>query len=65
MNLTEAQLYNLYSHGNSGANAEYIQNLINKSMAVHMYYDHKMGVREIANRLGVKMKEVSAWVRKH
>lgn len=61
MYLTESQLYSLHSSGPSDreisrlAAKEY-----KKIMVLHMFYDHDMGVRQIAKRLGMKMRDVSA-----
>ena len=56
MELNEAQLYNLCNSGGKNYSGE-IQFLI-RQLALHLKAEHGFGKRQIAKRLGIKMKQV-------
>jgi ribonuclease BN (tRNA processing enzyme) len=55
--LTEADLYNLHS-GRGGINKSEVEIMMLGIMIRHMHEDHNMGIRGIAKKTGLKMKEV-------
>ena len=55
--LTEADLYNLHS-GRGGISKSEIEIIMLGIMIRHMHEDHNMGIREIASKTNLKMKEV-------
>lgn len=58
--MDEAQLYNLGSSVDSAAReaTSKAKCFAVKLMILHLYWDHNLGIRKIAKRLGVKMKYV-------
>lgn len=56
VHLTEAQLYNLGSGG--GVRESEVKRMMLGIMIRHMHEDHNMGIREIASKTKLKMKEV-------
>ena len=55
--LTEAQLYNLSSHGPSYSDAN-----IKRLHILHLRHEHDMNVRDIAKRMNMKMKIVQKYL---
>ena len=55
--LTEADLYNFHS-GRGGISKREAEIMMLSIMVRHMHEDHNMGVREIASKTKLKMKEV-------
>jgi len=59
--MTEAQLYNLVGSASAGAaEARDAKNLVLVLMVRHLRYEHGMALKDIATRVGMKMKAVKA-----
>lgn len=58
--MREIDYYNIHADASSQANRAktYAENQLFKYMVQHLNKEHGMGVRKIAKRLGLKMKEV-------